>query len=85
MSANTEQTASGRGQKSRTPKPTEAKDRIEPEMTEPIKTELVRTPKPIPPISCAFIPELPFPWNGAFLEWQKRLRNRTGYGMSGEE
>jgi len=24
---------------------------------------------------CEFVPELPFPWNGAFLEWQKELRN----------
>lgn len=26
-------------------------------------------------LSCELIPELPFPWNGAFLQWQKDLAN----------
>jgi hypothetical protein len=24
-------------------------------------------------LSCKFIPELPFPWNGAYLEWCREL------------
>ncbi len=45
------------------------------ELTSPLETELTKTLRAAPSNSCEFIPELPFPWNGAFLEWQKELRN----------
>lgn len=85
MNANNKQTACGRGQKSRIPKPTAASGRMDSELMGAIETEPDRFPKSVPPMSCEFIPELPFPWNGAFLEWQKELRNQTGHRMSGDE
>lgn len=27
----------------------------------------------IPAVTCELIPELPFPWNGAFIQWEKDL------------
>lgn len=26
-------------------------------------------------VSCLFIPEQPFPWNGAYIEWSRELSN----------
>lgn len=66
MNADNRQTASGYSQKSGTLEP-----------SSPIKAELLKTPKSDQSISCEFIPELPFPWNGAFLEWQKELQDHT--------
>lgn len=66
MNTDNKLTASGCSQKSETF-----------ELTGVIKTELLKIQESNTSISCEFIPEIPFPWNGAFLEWQKQLRNRT--------
>lgn len=47
------------------------------EPTRSIGTEWIKSQKFDAPVSCEFIPELSFPWNGAFLEWQKGLQNYT--------
>lgn len=45
------------------------------EITPSLETELIDSPDSAPSTYCELVPELPFPWNGAFLEWQKELRN----------
>lgn len=77
MNAENKQTASESGQKSRTSKPTGAIHRPSLELSAPIKTELLNIPKSALSPSCELISELPFPWNGAFLECQKELHRQT--------
>lgn len=77
MNADNKQTASGHAQKTGISESVRASVAKTSKLTDSIKAELLQTPKFDPSISCKLIPEFPFPWNGAFLEWQKELRNHT--------
>lgn len=63
------------GEIPQSPKATTVGDGEASEITPSLETELIDTPDSAPPNYCEFVPELPFPWNGAFLEWQKEFRN----------